>query len=104
MQEIMTMKRLSKVLAAAGIASRRQAERIIFNGRVKINGEVVIKPQTMIDAKVDKILVDGVELEKPENKLYFVLNKPVGYICSNERPKDKKIVLDYLEEICGIGF
>lgn len=87
-------KRLSKALAAAGIASRRAAEEIIFEGRVKVNGQVVKIPQTMVDWDEDIILVDESPIRGEEKKVYFILNKPHGYVCSNTRLGSKKLVID----------
>jgi 23S rRNA pseudouridine2605 synthase len=92
------MKRLSKALAAAGIASRRACEEIIFSGRVKVNDVTIRVPQTLIDWKNDEITVDGVKVTGEERKLYFLLNKPAGYLCTNVRPGNKRIVLDLFSE------
>lgn len=78
----MNSQRLAKVLAQAGVASRRKCEEIIFKGLVKVNGSTTFMPQTKVDPKQDIILVK----EKPislEKKLYFIFNKPKGFICSN---------------------
>jgi 23S rRNA pseudouridine2605 synthase len=88
------MKRLSKALAAAGVASRRAAEEIIFAGRVKVNGAVVMIPQTLVNWEEDTILVDEAPLRGEERKVYFILHKPHGYICSNTRIGSKKLVTD----------
>ncbi len=93
-----TKKRLSKYLAAAGIASRRAAEEIIFAGKVKVNGKVVIIPQTLVGDK-DKIVVEGESVGKAEKKVYYLLNKPAGYICTNSRSTNSKIVLDLFEGV-----
>lgn len=90
-------QRLSKTMAAAGVASRRACETIIFEGRVKVNGVVAELPQTMV-CEQDAILVDGNPLKGAEAKVYYLLNKPAGYICSAKRSKDSKIVLDLFEE------
>ncbi len=74
--------RLSKVLAAAGVASRRAAEEIILAGRVKVNGKVVLVPQTHVTLGTDRIEVDGCQVGKAQKKYYFLLNKPAGYVCS----------------------
>jgi 23S rRNA pseudouridine2605 synthase len=87
-------KRLSKALAGAGVASRRAAEELIFEGRVKVNGQVVKVPQTMVDWDEDVILVDESPIKGEEKKIYFILNKPHGYICSNTRLGSKKLVID----------
>jgi 23S rRNA pseudouridine2605 synthase len=91
-------KRLSKALAAAGVASRRASEELIFAGRVKVNGEVVRIPQTLVDWEQDRISVDETPLSSEEEKLYFMLNKPAGYLCTSERPGAKRIVLDLFAE------
>lgn len=91
----MEEKRLSKALAAAGIASRRGAEKLIFAGRVLVNGALVDKPQHPITLGVDEVLVDGKKVFSEQKKVYYLLNKPKGYLCSSVRPaKSKKIVLD----------
>lgn len=90
----MVKQRLNKTLAAAGIASRRACEELIFNGRVQVNGEVVLLPQTLVDLAEDAIIVDGQPLKGTQNKVYYVLNKPVGYVCSAKRGSHAKIVLD----------
>lgn len=94
-----TKKRLSKALAAAGIASRRACEEIIFNGRVKVNGQVVKVPQTLVDWESDKILVDEHPVRSEEKKYYFILNKPHGYICSNAQVGKKKLVVDLFKGV-----
>jgi 23S rRNA pseudouridine2605 synthase len=90
----MEKKRLSKVLAAAGVASRRACEEIIFNGRVQVNGDTVLIPQTLVDCAQDEIKVDGSRVTKEQKKVYYLLNKPTGYICTSTRPGRKAIVLD----------
>jgi len=95
----MEKKRLSKALAAAGIASRRACEEIIFAGRVQVNGVTIKLPQHHVDWHNDRIIVDGESVKKEEKKLYFMLNKPIGYICSSVRPGKKKIVLDLFSHI-----
>ena len=96
---IMT-KRLSKALAAAGIASRRNAEEIIQNGQVKVNGQTVYLPQTLVSWEKDRIEVDGHLISSEEKKVYMLLNKPEGYLCSNRRTgKKTKLVLDLFGKI-----
>lgn len=90
----MEKKRLSKALAAAGIASRRACEELIFEGRVQVNGETVKLPQHHVDWDADRITVDGETVRQEQKKVYYLLNKPPGYICTNIRPGKKKIVLD----------
>ncbi len=94
----MEKKRLSKALAAAGVASRRACEELIFAGRVQVNGTTVKIPQTLVDWAADRIAVDGESIRGEEQKAYYMLNKPVGYICSSVRPGKKAIVLDLFPE------
>ncbi len=87
-------KRLSKALAAAGVASRRACEELIFDGQVKVNGKTVYLPQTLVCLEEDEVLFQGKKIWSEEKKVYYILNKPTGYICSNKRIGTKKIVLD----------
>lgn len=87
-------QRLSKVLAAAGVASRRASEELIFAGKVKVNHVVVKVPQTRVILGKDSISVEGKRIETKEKKVYYILNKPKGYICSNKREGTKRLVID----------
>lgn len=90
----MEKKRLSKALAAAGVASRRACEELIFMGRVQVNGATVKVPQTLVDWEADRILLDGSSVKGEQKKVCYMLNKPKGVICSNVRVGRKPIVLD----------
>lgn len=91
----MKKQRLSKVLAAAGIDSRRACEQLIFDGRVKVNGQIALLPQTMVSLEKDKLLVDGEPVKQADTKVYYLLNKPAGYLCSATRPSPtSKLVPD----------
>jgi 23S rRNA pseudouridine2605 synthase len=92
-------KRLSKALAAAGIASRRAAEELIFSGKVSVNGKTILVPQTLVSWDEDVIMVSGHKVSGEEKKVYYILNKPTGYICSNKRVGTKRIVLDIFEKV-----
>lgn len=94
----MAKQRLSKTMAAAGIASRRACEELIFAGRVKVNGEVELLPQTMVDLTNDIVTVNDQPLKAVESKVYYMLNKPAGYVCSNRHGAHKKIVLDLFKD------
>lgn len=85
--------RLSKVLAASGVASRRACEELIFSGKVTVNGEVVLQPQTMVGPQ-ESLAVNGLAIAKPETKVYYMLNKPEGYICTSRASQGSRIVLD----------
>ncbi|XP_022133495.1 putative ribosomal large subunit pseudouridine synthase SVR1, chloroplastic [Momordica charantia] len=94
-------QRLSKVLAAAGVASRRSSEELIFEGRVTVNGSVCNTPQTRVDPARDVIYVNGNRLPKKlPPKVYLALNKPKGYICSSGKKESKSVISlfdDYLK-------
>lgn len=93
-----TKKRLSKAMAAAGVASRRACEELIFDGRVKVNGKIALLPQTMV-SETDEIAVNDKTISTAEEKVYFILNKPEGYICSTRGNKSSKLVLDLFSTI-----
>lgn len=93
-------KRLSKALAAAGVASRRACDEIIAAGRVKVNGQAVTTPYTPVDPTKDAIFVDGELIRKEEKKVYFLLNKPTGFVCTKERTSSgRKLVLDLFSHL-----
>ena len=94
----MTKQRLSKVLAAAGVASRRACEELIFDGVVKVNGQTVKVPQTLVDLAHDRILVHNEPIKKTEDKVYYLLNKPAGFVCSTRGSSQTKLVLDLFHE------
>lgn len=94
----MTKNRLSKILAGAGVASRRACEELIFQGHVSVNGQIVLLPQTVVDLTVDKIAVDGEPISSEEAKVYYALHKPAGYVCSQARRGKEKLVLDLIKD------
>lgn len=95
-------QRLSKVLAAAGVASRRGSEELIFEGKVTVNGSVCNTPQTRVDPMKDAIYVNGNRLPKRlPQKVYLALNKPKGYICSAGE-KESKSVLELFDDYLKI--
>ncbi len=83
-------------MAASGIASRRKAEEIIAAGRVTLNGKVVVEQGTKADPERDVICVDGKPLKRPERLVYFVLNKPKGYVTTVSDPEGRPTVMDLL--------
>ena len=92
--------RISKVLAAAGVASRRAAEEIIAQGRVQVNGKTILEPFTQVDSERDTIKVDGTAIQKTEKKVYYLLHKPAGYVCTTHRTSPKRrLVLDLLSHL-----
>jgi len=90
--------RLAKYLAQAGIASRRQAEEFILQGRVKVNGIMVKEVATGVDPRYDHIEFDGC-LVAVEQSIYILLNKPSGYICAVIDPHGRPTVMDLVGEI-----
>ena len=96
----MTRERLQKVMAACGVGSRRLCEEIIAQGRVKVDGDVITKPGTLVDPDEQTIICDGQRLRQPR-KLYYLLNKPTGVICSTKTAPDKPCALDYAPKEAG---
>lgn len=89
------MERLQKVIAQSGYCSRREAEKLIKDGKVLVNGEKVSELGVKVNYS-DNIMVNGVLLSK-EDKVYFILNKPRGYICSASDEKTRKTVIDLIK-------
>lgn len=92
------MERLQKVMAHAGVASRRKSEDIIAEGRVMVNGETVTEMGFKVDPEVDVIEVDG-ELISKEKRIYLLLNKPEGYITTVSDPEDRATVMDLIPDL-----
>ena len=86
-------ERLQKVLAAAGIGSRRNCEELITTGRVEVDREVVTKLGTRVDAEKQEIRVDG-EVLSVQRKVYFLLHKPKGVVCTNHDPSGRPRAVD----------
>src|SRR5215510_10369080 len=95
----MPAERLQKLLAAAGVASRRKSEELILAGRVAVNGAVVTELGTKADPATDKITVDAKPLASPQRLLYFLLHKPKGYVTTVSDPEGRPTVMDLLGEI-----
>jgi 23S rRNA pseudouridine2605 synthase len=91
--------RLQKVLAQAGLASRREAELWIQAGRVSVNGKVVTTLGTQADPAADRIAVDGKVVNRLAPKVYYMLNKPTGYISTCEDDLGRPTVLDLLKPL-----
>ena len=92
-------ERLQKILARAGICSRRKAEEYIAQGRVLVDGETVIVPGVKVDPDLQEILFDKRKVVLAEEKIYVLLNKPVGYVTTMHDPQNRPIVTSLLENI-----
>jgi 23S rRNA pseudouridine2605 synthase len=86
------MMRLQKFLAQAGIASRRKAEELIRAGKVMVNRQVATKLGITVDENDDEIVYNGKVVSLVKNKIYFSLNKPIGYISSASRQQGKSVM------------
>lgn len=91
--------RLQKYIALAGVASRRRAEELISIGRVKVNGKVVTEMGIKVTPGLDKVLVDNKEVKISVDKIYILLNKPVGYVTTLSDEFNRPKVVDLLQEI-----
>ncbi len=106
----MAQERLQKIIAAAGIASRRKAEELIAEGAVTLNGRVVTEPGVKADPERDHIKVRG-RLVNPklqrQEKIYILLNKPLGVLTSRSDPKNRPLVIDlvgpYRDKVHPVG-
>lgn len=92
-------QRLQKIIAGAGITSRRKAEQIILEGRVSVNGKSVSKLGSKADLDHDQIRVDGRLLSRPTEYVYLLLNKPVGYVSTVSDPQGRPTVLSLVRGI-----
>ena len=90
------MERLQKVIANSGYCSRRKAEELILAGKVYVDGEKVTELGTKVSGS-EVIVVEGVTLQKEIKKVYYLLNKPSGYICSLNDEKGRNVVTDLIE-------
>jgi 23S rRNA pseudouridine2605 synthase len=93
------LERLQKILAQAGIASRRHAEELITEGRVQVNGQTVTVLGSKADPEHDHIRVDGKLLHGAERLRYFVLNKPKGYVTTVTDPEHRPTVMDFFAKL-----
>ena len=89
----MAQERLQKILAAAGVASRRKAEELITAGRVSVNGEKITALGSKADARSDEIRLDGELLRGPERHVYIALYKPKGYVTTVSDPEGRPTVM-----------
>lgn len=95
----MAEERLQKILAHAGVASRRKAEQYITEGRVTVNGQIVSELGSKADLARDHIKVDGKLLQPPRALIYIALNKPKGVITSVSDPEGRETVMHLLKGV-----
>ena len=93
-------ERIQKIISSCGLASRRQAETMITEGRITCNGEVCVLGQTA-DLNIDTILVDGKPLPKAGERVYILLNKPRGYVTTLSDEKGRKNAAQLVQD-CGV--
>ncbi len=91
----MALERLQKVLAAAGLGSRRACEVLITQGRVTVDGKVASELGTKVDIETQHVRCDG-EPVRPERKVYFLINKPKGYVSTSQDERGRPRVIDLL--------
>lgn len=105
-KEIIMEERLQKYLANNGIAARRKCEEYILDGRVKVNGQVVTELGTKINPEIDVVEFDEKKVEKVEQHVYILLNKPIGYVTTVKDQFDRPTVLDLVktkEKVIPVG-
>src|SRR5215213_10586114 len=90
--------RLQKVLAGAGVASRRACEVMISEGRVEVNGTVVTEQGVRVDPDRDVVRVDGSRIPPPRRHAYLVLNKPRGVVSTLSDPEDRRTLADFVAD------
>jgi 23S rRNA pseudouridine2605 synthase len=93
----MAEERLQKIIARAGIASRRKAEELIVGGRVSVNGHTVTELGSKADVSVDRVKVDGQVLSEPKHHLYFAFNKPKNVVTTLRDPEGRETVMSYFK-------
>src|SRR5882724_9089383 len=97
----MPLERLQKIIAAAGVASRRKAEELISSGHVQVNGQVVTELGSKADPETDHVRVNGKLLQGAQRHVYLVLNKPKGYVTTMSDPEKRPTVMDLIRGVRG---
>ena len=95
--------RLQKVLATAGLGSRRACEVLISEGRVEVNGQAVTEQGRRVDPDTDVIRVDGSRIPPPRRHLYLVLNKPRGVVSTMDDPEGRRTLADLMPDRPRVG-
>jgi 23S rRNA pseudouridine2605 synthase len=98
----MPLERLQKIIATAGVASRRKAEELITSGHVQVNGTTITQLGSKADAETDHIRVNGKLLQREQQRhVYLLLNKPKGYVTTMNDPEKRPTVMDLVRGIKG---
>lgn len=95
----MELERIQKFIANTGFCSRRKAEELISQGRVKVNGKILTEMGAKIDPEVDEISVDEKVLQKQKKYVYILLNKPIGYVTTVQDQFSRPTVLDLIKNV-----
>lgn len=98
-KECVQFMRINKAIAELGICSRRKADELILQGKVKLNGEKVLSLGIQVDLERDFLEVDGQRKEKPENKVVLMLHKPEGVLTSVGDPSGRKTVMHFMDGV-----
>jgi 23S rRNA pseudouridine2605 synthase len=93
------LERIQKIISTAGVTSRRAAEELIAEGRVRVNGQVVTELGTKADPSKDHIKVDGKLINPKQPQTYVMLNKPAGFVTTMSDPEGRPTVQDLLNEL-----
>jgi 23S rRNA pseudouridine2605 synthase len=98
----MPLERLQKIIATAGVASRRKAEQLISSGHVQVNGTTITELGSKADAETDHIRVNGKLLQRAQQRhVYLLLNKPKGYVTTMNDPEKRPTVMDLVRGVKG---
>src|SRR6202142_2856969 len=97
----MPSERLQKIISAAGVASRRTAEKLITSGKVQVNGQVVTELGSKADPETDHVRVNGKLLQGAQHPIYLLLNKPKGYVTTMSDPEKRPTVMDLMRGVKG---
>ena len=92
-------ERLQKFLANAGVASRRKCEELISSGKIKVNNKVVTELGTKVDSKKDVVEYNGKIIKEESNKIYILLNKPIGYVTTVKDQFNRSTVMDLIKNV-----
>ena len=102
----MEKQRLQKYLASSGIDSRRKCEQLILEGKVEVNGKTVLELGTKIDPEIDEVKYNGKIVKPEEEKVYILLNKPIGYVTTVKEQFGRDKIIDLVkvkEKVLPVG-